>query len=56
MISILGLVIPFVEAFLKDHGQELPAELLEAGQKFYIALVAHKADLMTKAEWNAQRG
>lgn len=56
MIAILGLVIPFIETFLKEHGQQLPAELLQAGQAFYVALMAHKDDLITKANLEAQRG
>lgn len=56
MIAILGLVLPLIETFLSEHGQQLPADLLSAGQKFYAALLAHKADLLTKANFEAQRG
>lgn len=56
MLAILGLVIPFIETFLKAHGQQLPAELLAAGEAFYGALVAHKDDLVTQANLEANRG
>jgi hypothetical protein len=56
MIAILNLVLPFLEAFLAQHGQNLPADILESVTAAYNALVAHKADLMTKADWEAQRG
>ncbi len=56
MIAILSLVLPFLETFLSQHGQQLPADILASVQAAYDALMAHKADLMTKAEWEAQRG
>jgi hypothetical protein len=56
MIAILGLVLPFFETFLKEHGQKLPAEILASVQAAYNALLAHKADLITKADLEAQRG
>lgn len=56
MIAILGLVLPFVQTFLTEHGQKLPAEVLGAVQTAYNALAAHRQDLITKADLEAQRG
>lgn len=56
MIAILGLVIPFIQTFLQEHGQKLPAELLAAGNSFLSALMFHKDDLITQANLEAQRG
>jgi hypothetical protein len=56
MIAILDMVLPFFESFLQQHGQKLPAEVLASVQAAYEALLAHKADLITQADLEAQRG
>lgn len=56
MIGILSIVLPFLEAFLTEHGQKLPADILAAVEAAYKALLNHKVDLITKADLEAQRG
>ena len=56
MLGILNIVIPFLEAFLANHGQNLPAEILKSVQAAYQALSQHRGDLITKANLDSLRG
>jgi hypothetical protein len=41
---------------MAQHGQKLPAELVAAAQSAVDAWAAHRADVVTKANLEAQRG
>lgn len=56
MIAIIGIVLPFIQTFLTQHGQKLPAEVLGAVQAAYNALASHQQDLITQADLESQRG
>lgn len=49
-LKLLGLV---VDTFTKA---QLPQVLIDAAQSAYDAVEAHKNDLMTKDQWEAERG
>lgn len=53
---ILDLGITFLQSFLQSTGQKVPSEVVAAIQAAIDALSAHKADLLTKANFEAQRG
>lgn len=56
MIPILDLGITFLQMFLGKLGNQVPAQVVEAIQAAIDALVLHHADLVTKANLEAQRG
>ena len=56
MISLLDMGFGLVEMLLAKHGHKLPAELVEAGQAAVDAWAKHRADVVTKANLEEQRG
>lgn len=56
MIELLDLGIELTQMFLSKMKNQVPSELLDLGQKFVDAAVAHKNDLITKAALEANRG
>lgn len=55
-ITLLDLGLNFLETFLSNLKNKLPAEVVQAIQAAIDALVAHKDDVVTKANLEAQRG
>lgn len=56
MIELLDLGISLTQMFLSKLGNKVPSELVALGQAFVDAAIAHKADLITKAALEANRG
>jgi len=54
--NLIGLGIQFLEAFLPKAQSKLPAEVLTALGAALDGLRSHHADLLTKANFEAQRG
>jgi hypothetical protein len=55
-ITLIDLGISFLESFLSGLKNKLPAEVVAAVQAAVDALAAHKADALTKANFESQRG
>lgn len=55
-ITLIDLGFAFLQNFLGSLKSKLPAEVAAALQAALDALAAHKADLLTKANFEAQRG
>lgn len=55
-ITLLDLGISFLQSFLGGLKNKLPAEIVTAVQATIDALAAHKDDVVTKANLEAQRG
>lgn len=55
-LSLISLGITFLQSFLEHTSYKLPAEIITGVQSVITALVAHKNDLLTKANFEAQRG
>lgn len=55
-ITIIDLVATFLQTFLGNMKSKLPAEVVTSVQATLDALFAHKDDLLTKANFEAQRG
>lgn len=53
---LLDLGITFLQQFLISTGQKIPSQVVAAIQAAIDALSAHKDDLLTKANFEAQRG
>ncbi len=56
MIGIVGIAINFLEYFLSEHGQKLPAEIAGAVGNALYKLRLHRADLISQPNIEAQRG
>jgi len=56
MIGLLDVGFTIVESVLQKYGQKLPAELVTASQAAVDAWAAHRADVVSKANLEAQRG
>lgn len=56
MLDYIDLILTVVGAFLDKLRNKVPAEIFAAFEAGYKALEAHKQDLMTKADWEANRG
>jgi hypothetical protein len=56
MIEAIDIGLGLLETFLGRLKNKLPAEVVAAIQDAYDALDAHKQDLITKANLEAQRG
>lgn len=56
MLEAVDLALSFGAMFLQKYGQKLPAEVVTSVQAGVDALMAHKADLLTKANFEANRG
>lgn len=56
MIEIVDLGFTFLQMFLSKYKNQLPSQVIEALQAAIDALIAHKDDLLTKANFEAQRG
>ena len=56
MIPAIDLGLGLLEALLSKLKTNIPLDVVEAIQAAYDALEAHKADLVTKANLDAQRG
>lgn len=55
-INLLELGASFGLSFLDKLKNKAPADLVSAGIAFFNAVEAHKNDLITKANLEAQRG
>lgn len=56
-IGLLDLGLGFLRQFIISlTKQKAPTEAIDAVQASIDALAAHQADVMTKADWEAQRG
>jgi hypothetical protein len=55
-VMLLDLGISFGKEFLDKLKDKAPADLLSAGQAFLDGLEAHKADVMSKDDWEKARG
>jgi len=56
MVSLLDIGFGLVEMVLQKYNQKLPAELVTAGQAAVDAWAAHRDDVVSKANLEAQRG
>lgn len=56
MIELIDLGMTFLEMFLGKLKTQIPAEVVTAVQAAIDALAAHKQDLISKANLEAQRG
>jgi hypothetical protein len=56
MLEVVGLGLSMAETFLSKYKSQLPAEVIAAVEATIAALTAHQADLLTKANFEAQRG
>jgi hypothetical protein len=56
LITLIDVGASFLEMWLSKLHSQLPAQVVAAVQAAIDALIAHKNDLMTKAEWESQRG
>jgi hypothetical protein len=54
--GLIGLGIQFLQAFLGQTKAKLPVEILTSTEALIAALEAHKDDVLTKANFEAQRG
>ena len=56
-LTIIELGIQFLVPFLSGlKGSKVPAEVAQAVQAAIDALIAHKADIISKSNLDAQRG
>jgi hypothetical protein len=55
-ITLLDLGLGFLQSFLGNLKNKLPAEVIASIQAAIDALVAHKDDVVTRANLEAQRG
>lgn len=55
-ITLFDLVFGFLGNILSTHKDKLPAELVSAVQAAVDSWAAHRDDLVTKANLEAQRG
>lgn len=55
-VFFLNLGIAFLEKFLGEAKAKLPVEVIQAVESTIQALNAHKDDVITKANLEAQRG
>lgn len=53
---LIDLGISFLQSYLSGLGNKVPSQVVAAIQAAVDALNAHKADLLTKANFEAQRG
>jgi hypothetical protein len=56
MVPLIGLGLGILQLLLQKLGPGTPAEVVAAIQNAYNALLAHQNDLITKANFDAQRG
>lgn len=56
MIELLDLGISLTQMFLSKLHNQVPTQLVALGQAFVDAALAHKADLITKAALESNRG
>lgn len=56
MITLLDVGFALVESVLSKYSGKLPAQLVTAGQAAVDAWAAHRDDVITKANLEAQRG
>jgi hypothetical protein len=54
--TLIDLGFSFLQSFLGSLKNKLPANVVTALQAAIDALAAHKADILTKANFEAQRG
>jgi hypothetical protein len=56
-IDLIGLGLNFLSQFLGSLTKaKAPQEVIDAIQASIVALQKHQTDLMSKADWEAQRG
>lgn len=56
-VDLIGVGITFLQSFLGSLTKnKAPQEVLDAVQATIAALQAHQQDVMSKADWEAQRG
>jgi hypothetical protein len=55
-IALLDLGISFGQMFLEKIKNRAPSDLLSASQAFLDAAIAHKNDVISRANLEAQRG
>ncbi len=56
-VGLLDLGLTFLRQFVGSlTKQNAPVEVIDAVQASIAALEAHQNDVMTKADWEAQRG
>lgn len=55
-ITLLDLGLSFLQTFLGNLKNKLPAEVVQSIQAAIDALVAHKDDVVTRANLEAHRG
>lgn len=53
---LLDLGLSFGKSFLEKLKNKAPADLLSAGQAFILAVEAHRDDVLSKANFEKQRG
>lgn len=56
MLTVVQLTLEFLQAFLTKNGNDLPAEVVASVSAAITALQKHENDLLTKANFEAQRG
>lgn len=56
MVVVIDLALVFLQTFLGNYKNQLPTQVVAAVQAALDALFAHKGDLLTKANFEAQRG
>lgn len=54
--NLISLGLTFLQAFLSSTKEKLPEEVLAAVQSTIASLTAHQKDVLTKANFEAQRG
>jgi len=56
VITVIDIGLSFLEGYLSRLRDQLPVHVVAAVQAAIDALAAHKADLITKQNLEAQRG
>lgn len=56
MLALVSLGLTFLQEFLANSKNQLPAQVVASVEAAIAALAAHKADLITQAALEAQRG
>jgi hypothetical protein len=56
MLAVVTLGLTFLDQFLTQNKNQLPSQVVQALEAAIAALAAHKDDLISKANLEAQRG
>ena len=56
-VGLVGIGLDFLKAFIGSlTEQKAPIEVIDALRAAIVALEKHKGDVMSRSDWEAQRG